>query len=93
MSEVKRLTALVTGKVQGVYFRPFVQECASAGGIVGYARNLPDGRTVEVVAEGDATALKNLLLQLNQGPPAAIVEEVEAKWSPPKGTFQDFEVR
>ena len=66
MTKYRRLTAIVEGKVQGVYFRPFVQEHANSLGILGYALNLPDGRTVEVVAEGLAPDLEILLSKLNQ---------------------------
>ena len=56
-----RLYALVHGRVQGVYFRAFVQRHAQALGLSGWARNLPDGATVEVVAEGSRAALDGLL--------------------------------
>ena len=47
----RRVVAVVSGHVQGVGYRYFVREIASAAGLAGSARNLPDGR-VEVVAEG-----------------------------------------
>src|SRR5690242_452673 len=55
------LRALVRGRVQGVGFRAFVVYQALELGLSGYARNLSDGRTVEVVAEGPMPALETLL--------------------------------
>lgn len=67
---------LVSGRVQGVFYRASTREQALALGLLGHARNLQDGR-VEVVAEGDATALAALERWLWQGPPAAKVDVVE----------------
>jgi len=67
---------LVRGKVQGVFFRASTREQAVKLGLSGYAKNLPDGR-VEVLAEGDASALDALERWLHVGPPMARVETVE----------------
>ncbi len=74
------LEARVSGTVQGVGFRYFVQRRASALGLSGYTRNLPDG-DVEVLAEGDKTLLEALLEDLRTGPSLSSVDNVEAKWS------------
>ncbi|WP_296282012.1 acylphosphatase [Pseudoxanthomonas sp.] len=66
---------LVSGKVQGVFFRASTRERARDLGLSGRATNLPDGR-VEVVAAGDAAALDLLEAWLRLGPPAARVESV-----------------
>lgn len=66
---------LVSGKVQGVFFRASTRERALDLGLSGRATNLPDGR-VEVVAAGDAAALDLLEAWLRMGPPAARVESV-----------------
>ncbi|KAF1723907.1 acylphosphatase [Pseudoxanthomonas japonensis] len=77
---------LVSGKVQGVFFRASTRERALDLGLSGRATNLPDGR-VEVIAEGDAgalDALDALEAWLHQGPPAARVESVVREaWSGP----------
>ena len=67
---------LVSGKVQGVFFRASTREQALKLGLRGYAKNLPDGR-VEVLAEGDERALNALERWLHVGPPMARVELVE----------------
>lgn len=63
---------LVSGRVQGVFFRASTREQALALGLAGCARNLPDGK-VEVLAEGATAALDQLERWLHQGPPAAQV--------------------
>lgn len=67
---------LVSGRVQGVFYRASTREQAQRLGLTGHARNLPDGR-VEVVAHGSAEALDALERWLWQGPPAATVGGVE----------------
>ena len=66
---------LVSGRVQGVFFRASTREQALALGLRGVARNLADGR-VEVIACGDHEAIAILERWLHDGPPAARVEQV-----------------
>ena len=74
---------VVSGKVQGVFFRASTRERALDLGLSGRATNLPDGR-VDVIAEGAAAALDALEAWLHQGPPAARVESVVREaWSGP----------
>lgn len=67
---------LVSGRVQGVFYRASTAERARGLGVTGYAKNLPDGR-VEVLACGEAEVVRELCEWLRQGPPAAKVESVE----------------
>ncbi len=87
-----RVTAIVTGMVQGVNFRWFTQRRAAALGLVGRVRNRSDG-SVEVVAEGPRDALERLLDAARQGPPSAVVENVDAQWDAATGEFSRFEIR
>ncbi|WP_445144283.1 acylphosphatase [Dyella sp. Tek66A03] len=66
---------LVSGRVQGVFYRASAREQALALGLSGYARNLPDGR-VEVLAFGPASAIDTFERWLWQGPAAARVDAV-----------------
>jgi len=84
---------IVRGHVQGVYFRAFTQRQGWDLGVSGYARNLPGGRTVEVVAEGPVEKLNELLERLRGGPPGVVVEEVETIWGQPTHRFADFSIR
>jgi acylphosphatase len=90
---IERLQAEVRGRVQGVGFRWFVQRAARDLGLAGYTRNLPDGRRVEVVAEGERAALDALLERLRQGPPGSYVEDVPYSVGPAAGGFTGFEIR
>jgi acylphosphatase len=67
---------MVTGKVQGVWFRASTREQAMRLHLQGLARNLPDG-SVEVIAQGEEAALALLESWLWQGPPAAEVSNVQ----------------
>lgn len=67
---------LVTGRVQGVWFRRFVATQARSHGVSGYAKNLPDGR-VEVLLHGAPQAVANVAEQVAVGPPAARVDRVD----------------
>jgi len=69
---------IVSGRVQGVYFRASTRDKARELSIKGYARNLPDGR-VEVLAVGTDAALEALAKWLWIGPPAAHVDNVLAE--------------
>lgn len=84
------LRAIVRGRVQGVNFRSFVATRARFLGLVGYARNLADGRAVEVVAEGPREALEQLLEYLREGPRSSRVGSVELEWGEATGSFRDF---
>jgi len=66
---------IVSGKVQGVFFRASTREQALALGLDGYARNRRDG-SVEVLAAGDAASLETLERWLHAGPRLARVENV-----------------
>ena len=89
MSE-ERLTARITGRVQGVGFRWWVRRHAEELGLVGWVMNANDERSVEVVAEGPAPALAHLERLLKAGPTGARVESVEARRGPVSGEFDRF---
>ena len=75
----RRLTALVSGRVQGVGYRAFVRRHALDLGLAGYVENLVDGR-VEVVVEGRQSDLDRLIVELRRGPAHAQVRELECSW-------------
>ena len=88
---MKRLTAIVHGRVQGVAFRDYTQREATRLKVTGWVANLPNG-AVKVVAEGDEATLQQLEKWLHQGSPAARVDQVDAQWSAATMQFQRFDV-
>jgi acylphosphatase len=87
-----RLTAWVSGRVQGVGFRWWTRSQAERLGLVGSASNLPDGR-VEVVAEGPRTACERLAELLESSGTPGQVAHVTARYSRPEGGFAAFRDR
>ncbi|MNY29825.1 Acylphosphatase [compost metagenome] len=85
-----RIHLLISGRVQGVYYRQSTTQVASTLGLSGWVRNLPDGR-VELTAEGPAATLEQLIAFCHEGPPAARVERVECQWLEGSGEFTGFE--
>lgn len=83
---------LVSGRVQGVGFRYFVQREALRLGLAGYAANLDDGR-VEVLATGEGPALEALEAALGRGPSAAHVTSVVAEPAASTEAFTTFSTR
>ena len=92
MAELAYLTATVHGHVQGVFYRAFTAQVAKSLGLKGYAHNLRRTNAVEVHAEGDKERLEELVRQLEVGPPEALVEKVDVKWSEFTGRFSNFDV-
>ena len=86
------LRAVVRGRVQGVGFREFVLNRARFLAVSGYVRNLPDGRSLEVVAEGPRPDLEQLLAYLREGPRMSRVDAVDADWREPTGAYEGFGV-
>jgi len=75
----KRLKILVAGRVQGVFYRASAKRVADAHALVGYAKNLPDGR-VEIVAEGEESGLRALLDWCYRGSLLAHVDGLSFTW-------------
>jgi acylphosphatase len=71
-----RRRVIVTGEVQGVFFRASCQQEAASLGVAGWVANRPDG-TVEAVLEGPADAVEQVVAWCRVGPPHARVEDVE----------------
>jgi acylphosphatase len=90
--KVVRLTAWVHGHVQGVGFRWWTRSRALELGLVGSARNLPDGRVV-VVVEGERHPCGLLLAALRSDSTPGRVDQVVEQWGEARGGLQGFEER
>jgi acylphosphatase len=90
--EQVRLTAWVSGRVQGVGFRWWTRVQALRLGLVGTATNLADGR-VEVVAEGRRAACQRLVERLESSDTPGAVAHVASRYSEPRGDLTGFRER
>ena len=88
-----RAHLIVRGIVQGVFFRATMKEVAEEHGVAGWVRNLPDGRSVEAVLEGEREAVERVICWSLRGPPAAVVEEVTVRFEDYRGEFKGFTIR
>ena len=88
---LKQVQIIVRGRVQGVFFRAATQREARRLGLTGWVRNRPDG-SVEMVAEGDEVALRQLCMWAEKGPSAARVEDVQPRWRAYTGDHPDFRI-
>jgi acylphosphatase len=79
-----RKHVVVSGRVQGVFFRDSVRRLAAEQGVAGWVRNTWDG-TVEAVFEGEPDAVERLVEFCREGPSGARVEDVEVSAEPPEG--------
>ena len=87
-----RVHLYVSGRVQGVNYRAFVKREALRLGLTGWVRNLPD-RRVEVVAKGEEEQVERFVQLCGEGPPLAMVRNIEAHREPPTGSFNSFSIR
>jgi acylphosphatase len=90
--EVVRVHIWVTGRVQNVGFRAFVQQSGALLDLTGWVRNVGDAQ-VEAVAEGSRPAVEKFIAALRTGPRAARVDESRLEWENPTGEFPDFGVK
>ena len=79
-----RARAVITGRVQGVFYRASCRNEAEARGLAGWVRNNPDG-SVEAVFEGPEADVRSVLDWCRRGPPSAGVDQVTVDWEQPQG--------
>ncbi len=91
MEAKTRAHAIISGRVQGVFFRMETQRAADRCGVCGWVRNLKDG-TVEAVFEGDQDRVDAILDWCRQGPPHANVADVNVSWNDYTGGFKGFDI-
>ncbi len=92
MGEKIRAHAIITGRVQGVFFRMETQRAAQRiSGINGWVRNKRDG-SVEAVFEGDKTQVDKILEWCHGGSPNSDVKNVDVQWETYMGEFANFEI-
>ena len=90
--QTTRARVLVSGRVQGVFFRDSARRLARRLGLSGWIRNRPDGR-VEAEFQGTKDAVDEAIEFCRRGPELAVVEDVEVSWVDPVAAEPGFRVR
>jgi acylphosphatase len=91
MTRMKRIHVIISGRVQGVFFRAYTRETAVALKLTGWVRNLHDG-SVEAIFEGDDKNVESMLEWCRKGPLHAVVKQVDATEEPYSSEFRDFRI-
>ena len=89
---MEELRAIISGRVQLVMMRDFVQRSARSLGLTGYVKNLSDG-TVEVIAQGEKQFLEKLVERLHKGAILSRVDTVHIEWHTPVQRFSTFDIQ
>jgi acylphosphatase len=92
LAEKACLHIWVSGRVQGVGFRAFVQESGTILGLTGWVRNVGYSE-VEAVAEGSRKTLEEFARVVERGPRGARVDQSRVEWETPTGEFRWFDVK
>jgi len=91
MEEKARAHVIISGRVQGVFFRMETKRAAGEFGVFGWVKNQLDG-TVEAVFEGDQDRVDAIVDWCRQGPPHADVTDVTVNWDDYTGEFKGFDI-
>jgi len=83
---------IISGRVQGVWFRASTKQKAEQLGLTGWVRNASDSN-VEAIFEGEEDLVKKMIEWCHRGPPSAQVAHVEVKNQDPTNSFDSFSVR
>ena len=86
-----RAHVIISGRVQGVFFRMETQKAAQLYGVSGWVRNKAD-RTVEALFEGDKKSVDLILEWCSKGSPPARVEKTDVNWEDYTGEFKEFKI-
>lgn len=90
--KIARLHVVIEGMVQGVFFRAGTREESGKLGLTGWVKNCPDGR-VEAVFEGNIDKIDKIIEWCKNGPPGAVVRNVETVWEQATGEFDSFSIK
>ena len=89
--EQKTARVIISGRVQGVWFRAYTVDMAGPLGLRGYVKNLPNGK-VEAVFSGKEEMVRRAITWCSQGSPHARVSRVEVDWLNEAGEYKPFSI-
>lgn len=87
----KKIHLLISGKVQGVFYRANAKKKAEELGLTGWAKNTPDNK-VEILAKGEEDKLREMIRWCYNGSSGAVVDKVKAEWMESEKEFDKFEI-
>jgi acylphosphatase len=90
--EKARAHLIISGRVQGVFYRAFTEDIAYSFGLKGWVKNRNDGN-VEAIFEGKREDIEKAISSCYKGPPASKVTNIDVKWENFKGEFDTFSIR
>ena len=91
MENKARAHVIISGRVQGVFYRMETKRAADGFGVFGWVKNLLDG-TVEAVFEGERDRVDAIIDWCREGPPHADVTDVKVDWEDYTGGFRGFDI-
>ncbi len=89
---MQQVHLIISGRVQGVFYRASCQDVAVKYGLNGWVKNLPDGK-VEVLVQGEKDKIEKLIEWCKKGPPNADVSGVEVQWEEVTEVFNGFGIK
>jgi acylphosphatase len=89
---MEQIHCTISGRVQQVFLRTYIKECADVHKVTGFVRNLENG-TVEVVAEGNSETLTKFLADIRRGSALSQIDSVDAVWSHARHQFDHFSIK
>ncbi len=89
LASTHRAHIFYSGRVQGIGFRYTAEKLAADLGLVGWVKNLPDGR-VEILCEGPKDRIELLLRDIQQSELAAYIKKTQCDWGKPTHEFKEF---
>jgi acylphosphatase len=92
MTSLKTVKIVVTGHVQGVFFRAYAKDLANELGISGWIRNEPGGN-VSVTAQGPSVFIDRFIKWCHEGPPTSKIKDVTVKEDTEAELYEGFEIR
>jgi acylphosphatase len=92
MKNLQEARVVVSGMVQGVFFRRSTRDIATYCGVRGFVRNLPGGQ-VEAVIQGERSEVEKVVDFMREGPAGAVVERISVEWHDPAEAYEGFQIQ
>ena len=88
----KRVHLIITGRVQGVWYRSYTKDKAQKIGLTGWIRNLENG-DVEAIFEGEEKAIEEMIVWCYSGSPLAEIDDIQTMYEKFSDEFEEFTIQ